>query len=202
VLQCVAVCCSVLQCVAVHEVMQHRHHNAYCIECHTHWTHICCSVLQCVVVCCSVLQCVAVRHIVLQCAAVCCSTVLKVTRVEITYVAVCHICCSVLQCVAVCYSTVLNVTYIHVLLQCQICYMCECHICCSVLQRVWLRGPFKVHKVMRHRHYVLNVAYVAVCCSVLQCVAVCCSVLQCTKSCGIDIVMHYCVECHMCCSVV
>jgi len=36
-MQCVAVCCSVLQCVAV-----------------------CCSVLQCVAVCCSVLQCVAV----------------------------------------------------------------------------------------------------------------------------------------------
>jgi len=36
-LQCAAVCCSVLQCTAV-----------------------CCSVLQCVAVCCSVLQCVAV----------------------------------------------------------------------------------------------------------------------------------------------
>jgi len=37
VLQCAAVCCSVLHCVA-----------------------LCCSVLQCVAVCCSVLQCVAV----------------------------------------------------------------------------------------------------------------------------------------------
>ena len=36
VLQCVAVCCSVLQCVAV-----------------------CCNVLQCVAACCSVLQCAA-----------------------------------------------------------------------------------------------------------------------------------------------
>ena len=50
VLQCVALCCSVLRCVAV-----------------------CCSVLQCVAVCCSVLQCVAVRCSVLQCVAVCCS---------------------------------------------------------------------------------------------------------------------------------
>jgi len=46
----VAVCCSVLQCVAV------------CCSV------LCCSVLQCVVVCCSVLCCS-----VLQCAVVCCS---------------------------------------------------------------------------------------------------------------------------------
>jgi len=56
VLQCVAVCCSVLQCVAV-ECM-------YLL-----------SVLQCVAVCCSVLQCVAVCCSVLQCVAVCCSRV-------------------------------------------------------------------------------------------------------------------------------
>ena len=49
-LQCAAVCCSVLQCAAV-----------------------CCSVLQCAAVCCSVLQCAAVCCSVLQCAAVCCS---------------------------------------------------------------------------------------------------------------------------------
>ena len=49
-LQCVTVCCSVLQCVAV-----------------------CYSVLQCVTVCCSVLQCVAACYIVLQCVTVCCS---------------------------------------------------------------------------------------------------------------------------------
>ena len=44
VLMCVAVCCSLLQCVA--EVR--------------HSTNVCCSVLQCVAVCCNVLQCVAV----------------------------------------------------------------------------------------------------------------------------------------------
>jgi len=51
VLQCVAVCCSVLQCVALS---------------------VCCSVLQCLAVCCivSVLQCVAVCCSVLQCVAV------------------------------------------------------------------------------------------------------------------------------------
>ena len=43
---CVAVCCSVLQCVTV--------------LCTSHFVLLCCSVLQCVAVCCSVLQCVAV----------------------------------------------------------------------------------------------------------------------------------------------
>ena len=57
VLQCVAVCCSVLQCVAV--LLQ-------CVA-------VCYSVLQCVAVRCSVLQCVAVCYSVLQCVAVCCS---------------------------------------------------------------------------------------------------------------------------------
>jgi len=51
VLQCVAVCCSVLQRVAV------RCSNGYTV---------CCSVLQCVAVCCSVLQYVAVCCSVLQ----------------------------------------------------------------------------------------------------------------------------------------
>ena len=52
VVQCVAVCCSVLQCVAV------------CLAvCNvsppppTECVVVCCSVLQCVAVCCSVLQC-------------------------------------------------------------------------------------------------------------------------------------------------
>ena len=79
-LQCVAVCCSVLQCVA--KVMT-------CMEFfHVYIRAVCCSVLQCVAVCCSVLKCVAVcckgndthgvssyihTHCVLQCVAGCCS---------------------------------------------------------------------------------------------------------------------------------
>jgi len=55
-LQCVAVCCSVLQRVAA-----------------------CCSVLQCVAVCCSVLQRVAACCSVLQCVAVCCSVLQCIT---------------------------------------------------------------------------------------------------------------------------
>jgi len=77
--KCVAVCCSVLQCVAVS-----------C--CESQWAAVSCSVLQCVAVasceslhvrghvrvlqcvavCCNVLQCVAVSCSVLQYVAVCC----------------------------------------------------------------------------------------------------------------------------------
>ena len=64
-LQCAAVCCSVLQRVAVY-VLKMRiigHRVMQCVA-------VCCSVLQCVAVCCSVIQCV-----VLQCVAHgCCST--------------------------------------------------------------------------------------------------------------------------------
>jgi len=49
VLQCVAVCCSVLKCVAICE-------DAYYVNADEN------IVLQCVAVCCSVLQCVAVSH--------------------------------------------------------------------------------------------------------------------------------------------
>jgi len=68
-LQCVAVCCSLLKktksslpshCVASESI------RACCIV-----TTVRCSVLQCVAVCCSVLQCVAVCCSVLQFIAVC-----------------------------------------------------------------------------------------------------------------------------------
>jgi len=59
VMQCVAVCCSVLQCAL------------QCVA-------VCCNVLQCVAVCCSVLQCVAVCCSVRQCVAVCCSVLQRV----------------------------------------------------------------------------------------------------------------------------
>jgi len=52
----VAVCCSVLQCVAVCV------HTPRCASGRGNTDdHSCCSVLQCVAVCCSVLQCVAAR---------------------------------------------------------------------------------------------------------------------------------------------
>ena len=77
-LQRVAVCCSVLQCVARSAVWD---------------TAMCCSVLQCVAVCCSVLldllyetlQCVPACSIVLQCVAVCCYICCMKLLVELTY---------------------------------------------------------------------------------------------------------------------
>jgi len=110
-----AVCCSVLQYVAV-QCVQLRHtwksQVTYVNEaCHIWGTHsraVCCSVLQCVAVCCSVLQCVAVCCSVLQCVKWWHTSMSHVTYVN----EACHIwgthsravCCSVLQCVAVCCS--------------------------------------------------------------------------------------------------
>jgi len=99
-LQCVAVCCSVWQCV-LHVNLRRDIAVAVIIV-------VWCRALQCVAVCCSVLQCVAVYCRLLQCVAVyiahepqtrycrCshhCCTVQSVA-----------VCCSVLQTVAVCGS--------------------------------------------------------------------------------------------------
>jgi len=87
VLQCVAVCCNVLQCVAVTVflVMLIMHLSLYVLRVPEHMY---CNVLQCVAECCSVLQQYFSRHadtlpppvrtervrkFVLQCVAVCCS---------------------------------------------------------------------------------------------------------------------------------
>jgi len=78
--QCVAVCCNMLQCVAstpkeTLTVNMHRdgkkrlYSTVYMLQ----GVAVCCSVLQCVAVCCSVLQRVAVCCSVFQCVAVCCS---------------------------------------------------------------------------------------------------------------------------------
>ena len=63
-LQCVAVCCSVLQCVAVEAGSEGgRDTRGVCVR----LVSICCKVLQSVAVCCSVLQCVAVCCSGLEC---------------------------------------------------------------------------------------------------------------------------------------
>jgi len=90
VLQCVAVCCSVLQCVAALWAAGVLWHDPACCSV-LQRVAVCCSVWQRIAVCCkvftslcsawavsqsSVLQCVAVRRSVLQmlqCVAVCCS---------------------------------------------------------------------------------------------------------------------------------
>jgi len=92
VLTCVvAVCCSVLQCVAVGKLV-----GFVCFNLRS------CSVLQCVAVCVSVvcldppcvLQCVAVCCSVLQCVAVCCSVLQCVLAL---FVFIYLVFCSVLQ---------------------------------------------------------------------------------------------------------
>ena len=130
VLQCVAVCCAVFQCLPVPTATLSKG--------------ICCSVLQCVAVCCSVSHCITVSSCsdsnivaqgmccsVLQCVAVCCSMSLfwllqhhhsRHVAVCCSVLAVCcsvslfrllqhhdsrscvAVCCAVLRCVTVCYS--------------------------------------------------------------------------------------------------
>ena len=84
-MQCVAVCCSVLQCVAVRmkrncPKIKAPVFDAVCCSV-LQWVAVGCRVLQCVAVCCSVLQCVCS---VLQCAAVRCS-VLQHTSARETF---------------------------------------------------------------------------------------------------------------------
>ena len=129
-LQCVAVRCSVLQCVlqcvavwaAVSSASLHLGF-VYLLP----LLHLCCSVLQCVAVCCSVSQCVAVCCSVLQCVAVCCSvhtSALSIFCLSYTYFTVC--CKCVLQCVAVCCSVL---QWIHLSL---VSLLPLLHFCCSV----------------------------------------------------------------------
>ena len=114
--QCVAVCCSVLQCVAVcgwHPTYAARRQAS---DYHTTATRkrslICCRVLQWlhhVAPCCTVLHrvavCCAVCCSVLQCVAVCCKDTIRSihsgTQKKQPGVLQCvAVCCSVLQCVA------------------------------------------------------------------------------------------------------
>ena len=138
---------------------------------------VCCNALQCSkwnreqmhweclkVMCCSVLQCVAVCCNVLQCS--------RRNRKQMYWEYLQVMCCSVLQCVAV---------------------------CCNVSQgSKWNRDQMfrerlrpreflkksqkcpKIQKAITLFHPTQN-SYVAVCCSVLQCVAVCCSIPSNTK---------------------
>jgi len=76
VLQCVTVCCSVLQCVAVHQYVIHTSLHPVCV-----------CVLQYVAVCCVVLRRVAVPHYKIH-------TLLQP-------VCVC-VCCRILRCVGAC----------------------------------------------------------------------------------------------------
>jgi len=88
VLQCVAVCCSVLQCAAVSAV---RFSKPFATRD---------SMKQCIVVYCSVLQYVAVCRSVLQCVAVCYT--LRNTGREVGGVLCVCVCVCVYVCLSLC----------------------------------------------------------------------------------------------------
>jgi len=121
--KCIALCCSVSQCVAVHRIVLQR--VAVCRSAFA----LCCSVLQCFAVCCNVLQCDAYLSARSSSAGDCSHCI--------------AVCCSVLQCVAVCCSVLQYVALCESVSQCVA-------VCRSVSQ------------------------FVAVCRSVSQCVAVRC----------------------------
>ena len=122
-LQCVAVCFTVLHCVVVSFCICIPPSTLYAEDLYGAFVHCVVSVLQCVAVCCSVLQCVVARCSALQCVAVCvamCCSVLQHHSIWIHRPRLCareiHMessstalqcvvgCCGVLQCVAVCCS--------------------------------------------------------------------------------------------------
>jgi len=150
--QCVAVCCSVLQCVAV--ATEVPEDAAFLAPLLLHVPgKVCCSVLQCVAVCCSVLQWQLrypkTRHLWRRFYSTC---LVKCVAV----------CCSVLQCVAVATEVPEDAAYLAPLLS--TCLVQCVAVCCIALQCVAVRCS------VLHR--------TAVCCSALQCNAVCCSVVQ------------------------
>jgi len=94
-LQCLAVCCSVLQCVTGNGGQFLWTLEEACCSC--------CSVLQCLAVCSSVSQSAALCCSVLHCAAACCS-VLQSAAVCCRVLQHAAGCCSVLRGIAVCCS--------------------------------------------------------------------------------------------------
>jgi len=107
VLQRVAACCSVLQCVAEHCREGAAYHVGMTAQTGGVEDH-------CVAVCCSVLQCVAVCCITLQCVAMCCSGLFTGHSQKCTHVIspspalhraqVFLKCASQLVCAAVCFN--------------------------------------------------------------------------------------------------
>ena len=106
-LQCVAVCCSVLQCCSVVRILTHTQCVVVCTASDSGSSSSRCSVLQCVAVCCSVLQCVVVCCSMLQKAIRGAPQVVAVVASPETYIYIYKQCVAVLQCVAV-YGSVLQ----------------------------------------------------------------------------------------------
>jgi len=173
-LQCVAVCCSVLQWIA-------KKRKNYCprgpreslwsvLQCNA----VCCSgVLQCVAVCCSVLQCVAV---------VCCSGVLQCVAASCTHSKTkTYLCRHGPREKLWAESTVgLDRLYSSAAAsRAPVFFFCERFF----VLNVWFRCLKLSFLFWTNQPQLLGPLCVAVCCSVLQCVAMCCSALQCVAVC-------------------
>ena len=112
-LQCVTVCCSVLQCVANH-MLQITGAKFVGPDISIEGSMLL-YLLQCVTVCCSVLKCVAIHDVVVLVAAGCSELQCVTNHVHKIHgprhfnkgrdkVALVAVCCGMLQCVAVCCS--------------------------------------------------------------------------------------------------
>ena len=138
-------------------------------------------VLQCVAVCCSVLQCVAVCCSVLRCVAVCCCVcwnVLLWSAAELAGDTVWVSANGVLQCVAECSRVLQCVAVCSRVLQC-VAECCSVAVHC-VLQQNWREILYGSNDVL----HVLQLHNVLECYCVLQYVAVWCSVVQCVFACS------------------
>jgi len=167
VLQCIAACCSVLQCVAtwvsvncsaLHYAAGSQsvwspslNHVIGVLQC----VAVCCSVLQCVAVCCSVLQRVhSYNHIfsingvigVLQCAAVCCSEVIGTFTIlqSIVWQTINrHVLCGVrLSCAVLCCAVLCCASISYLVLSMRMCCAMYCIrvyvLCCVVHPYLWI----------------------------------------------------------------
>jgi len=204
VLQCVAVCCSAMQYVALgYYVLPCVAVRCSCSAGQFYMRHVGSlrMILQLEAVYCSVLQCIAVYCSVLQCVAVCC---------DVLYLVAMH--CSVLQCGAVHSScsagAVLHMSRIWEYASAiatgssQHCSVLQCvALCCTLLQCIAVRCRVLPLQFVYSLMYVIYTWQYAndiatgsstsirppqVCCSVLnmlQWIALCCNVLQCVAMC-------------------
>jgi len=190
-LQCVAVCCSVMQCDAVCDALrsatQHTHtrHGQICTQV---YTRVWCSMVQCVAVSCAP-SATQHTHMPQQistniCTQICCSMMQSVA-----------VSCSVLQGVLRSYCDRTHPRATYRLAQTSTlrndavyCSMLQCvAVCCSLLHCVALLVRNNKHTCHRQ---ISNKVYTQVCCSMLHCVAVFCSVC-CAPSalqCGVEII--------------
>jgi len=131
VLQCVAVCCSVLQCGASEAARANASDvlQRIVVFCSVVYPQMLLTLLQCAAVCCSVLQCNVVCCSVLQYVAVSCSVLCPRRLVVPTR----EVRCSVLQCVTACcsvlYSREFLCVYIHIELLWDLRIYIYIHIC-------------------------------------------------------------------------